>query len=144
MKVESVSTLKGETKVLSKDGTALIEVQEGAGKTQCGCARTDASVNATGESEVPAAVPEGNLEDVILIATVIAAGCEPCAEKAVAQALEHGSSRRHVERALDIIAKIQKLDCFAKAIGPDVVARMERPLAAGRRILREAMLSAGR
>ena len=101
-------------------------------------------MNAKDENEVPAAVPDRNLEDVILIATVVAAGCEPCAEKAVAQALEHGSSRRHIQRALDIIAKIQKLDCFAKAIGPDVVARMERPLAAGRRTLRKAMLSAGR
>jgi hypothetical protein len=128
----------------SKDGTTSVDVQEGAGTTQCCSARADASVNAKDENEVPAAVPDRNLEDVILIATVVAAGCEPCAENAVARALEHGSSRRHIQRALDIIAKMQKLDCFAKAIGPDVVARMERPLAAGRRTLRKAMLSAGR
>jgi hypothetical protein len=88
-------------------------------------------------------VPEPNLEDLILLAIVVAAGCESCAENAVARALDHGSPWRHIQNALQIIAKIQKLDCFAKAVGPEVVARMERPLGAGRRTLREAMLNAG-
>jgi hypothetical protein len=131
-------------KVLSKYGTTLSEVQEGAGKTQPCCGQTDTSVNANGENKVATTVPERNLEDVVLIATVIAAGCEPCAEKAVARALEHDFSHRHIQRTLDIIAKIQKLDCFTQALGPDVVARMNRPLAAGRRTLREAILSASR
>jgi len=33
---------------------------------------------------------------------------------------------------------MQTLDCFAKAVGTDVVARMDKPLAAGRRILQKA------
>jgi hypothetical protein len=131
-------------KVPNHERSAITGAQDGEGTAACGCASADATVSATDEKQGPAAVPEPNLEDLILLAIVVAAGCEPCAEKAVVRALEHGSSRRHIQRALDIIAKIQKLDCFAKAIGPDVVARMERPLAAGRRTLRKAMLSAGR
>jgi hypothetical protein len=130
--------------VLGKNGATLTEIQEGAGKTQICCGQTNTSANATGESGVATAVPERNLEDVILLATVVAAGCEPCAGKAVARALERGFSQRHIQRTLEIIAKIQKLDCFAEAIGPDVLARMEKPLAAGRRTLREALLSSDR
>jgi hypothetical protein len=130
--------------MLSKEGTAIIGAQNGGGITQCGCAGTAALVNARDENEGPRAAPEPNLEDLILIAIVIAAGCESCAENAVARALEHGSPGGQIQKALQIIAKIQKLDCFAKAVGPEVVARMERPLAAGRRTLREAMLSARR
>jgi hypothetical protein len=130
--------------VASRDGTAFADAQVAAETAQCGCGRAGASVIEKDENEVPAAVPEQNLEDVILLATVVAAGCEPCAEKAVARALEHGSSRRYIQRALDIIAKIQKLDCFAQAIGPEVISRMERPLAAGRRTLRASMPAAGK
>ena len=136
--------LKGETKVLSNDGVAMADIQEGAGTRECGCAGAGATASARDQNEGPAAVPERNLEHLIPLAIVIAGGCEPCAEKAVTRALEQGVSRRHIQKTLDIIAKVQKLDCLAKAIGPDVVARMERPLAAGRRTLREAMLSAGR
>jgi hypothetical protein len=130
--------------MLSKEGTAIISAQKGDGITPCGCAAAGAVVSTRDENQGQCAVPEPNLEDLIPIALVVAAGCESCAEKAVARALEHGSPRRHIQKALQIIAKTQKLDCFAKAVGPEVVARMERPLAAGRRTLREAMLGAGR
>jgi hypothetical protein len=135
--------LKGETRVLSNDGVAMTHIQEGAGTRECGCAGASAPVSASYQDKGPAAVPERNLEDLIPLAIVIAGGCEPCAEKAVTRALEQGASRRHIQKTLDIIAKVRKLDCFAKAIGPDAVARMERPLAAGRRTLRKATLSAG-
>ena len=128
----------------NQERNATTGVQDGEGITACGCASADATASATDEKQSPAAVPESNLEDLILLATVIAAGCESCAENAVARALEHGSASRHIQKALQIIAKIQKLDCFGKAVGPEVVARMERPLAAGRRTLREAVLGAGR
>jgi len=39
---------------------------------------------------------------------------------------------------------VQKRDCFAKAVGTDVVARMEKPLAAGWRTLQKTMTSAGK
>ncbi len=129
--------------MLNKEGLATLAAQDGEGATQCGCAGTRASVSANVENEGASAVPESNLEDLILLATVIAAGCESCAVNAVARALEHGSPWRHIQKALQIISKIQKLDCFAKAVGPQAVARMEKPLAAGRRALREATLSAG-
>ncbi len=126
----------------NQERNVITGAQDGEGITACGCASADATVSATEEKQSLAGVPESNLEDLILLATVIAAGCESCAENAVARALEHRSPGRHVQKALQIIAKIQKLDCFAKAVGPEVVARMERPLAAGRRTLREAMPSA--
>lgn len=130
--------------MLSREGTATISAQDVDGITQCGCAATDASVSSRDGSEGARAVPEPNLEDLILIALVVAAGCESCAEKAVARALDHGSPRRHIQKALQIIAKMQRLECFAKAVGPDVVARMEGPLAAGRRTLQEATIGAGK
>ncbi len=129
--------------MLSKDGTVLIDVQVSGGAVKCGCDGAATSVGAKNQNQSPAAVPERELADLILIATVIAAGCEPCAENAVGRALKEGS-QRHIQRTLDIIAKIQKLDCFAKAIGTDVVARMEKALAAGRGTLRKAVLSADR
>jgi alkylhydroperoxidase/carboxymuconolactone decarboxylase family protein YurZ len=93
--------------------------------TTCGCApaRPD---------------PTPRLQDLIPIAIVIAAGCEPCAEKMVARALEQGSPREHIEKTLQIVDGMRKLDCFAQAISPEVIARMEKPLAAGRRTLERA------
>ena len=130
--------------MLTREEATIIGAQDGDGTTQCGCAATGAPVSARDENEGTPAVPEPNLEDLVPIALVIAAGCESCAENAVARALEHGTPWRHIQKALQIIAKMQKLDCFAKAVGPDVIARMERPLAAGGRTLREAMISAGK
>ena len=75
------------------------------------------------------------LQDLIPIVMVIVGGCETCAEKMVTRALNEGSSSQDVDKTLRIIANMQKLDCFAKAVGPEVVARMERPLAAGRKTL---------
>ena len=88
--------------------------------------------------------PEAKLQDLIPIAMVIVGGCESCAEKMVTRALEEGSSWQDVDKTLRIIANMQRLDCFAKAVGTDVVARMDKPLAAGRRTLQAAMIGGGK
>lgn len=87
---------------------------------------------------------EARLQDLIPIAMVIVGGCEPCAEKMVTRALGQGSSLQDIDNTLRIVASMQKQDCFAKAVGTDVVARMEKPLAAGWRTLQQAMTSAGK
>lgn len=80
-----------------------------------------------------------NLDNLIPIAVVIVGGCEACAEKMVKQALSQGSSWRDVDQTLRILADMQKRECVAKALGLDVVARMEKPLAAGCKTLQQAM-----
>ncbi len=82
---------------------------------------------------------KGNLENLIPIAVVVAGGCEPCAEKMVKQALAQGSTREDIDQTLRILADMQKRECVAKALGQDVVARMEKPLAAGRSTLQQAV-----
>jgi hypothetical protein len=83
------------------------------------------------------------LQDLISIAMVIVGGCEPCAENMVKRALQQGSSWHDIDKTLHIIASMQKLDCFAKAVGPEVIARMEKPLAAGRGTLQQAKSKEG-
>ncbi len=78
---------------------------------------------------------KGNLQNLIPIAVVIVGGCEPCAEKMVNQALAQGSSWAEVDETLRILADMQKRECVLKALGPETIARMEKPLAAGRRTL---------
>jgi alkylhydroperoxidase/carboxymuconolactone decarboxylase family protein YurZ len=78
---------------------------------------------------------EAKLQNLIPIAMVIVGGCESCAEKMVARALQQGSSPDDIDKTLCIIAHMHKLDCFAAGVGLDVVARMDRPLAAARKTL---------
>jgi hypothetical protein len=87
---------------------------------------------------------EVRLQDLIPIAMVIVAGCETCAEKMVARALQEGSSRQAIDKTLRIVAGMQKLDCFTKAVGAEVVTRMDKPLAAGQRTLQQAAIRAGK
>jgi alkylhydroperoxidase/carboxymuconolactone decarboxylase family protein YurZ len=87
---------------------------------------------------------EARLQDLIPIVMVIVGGCEPCAEKMVTRALGQGSSWHDIDKTLRIIADMQKRDCFAKAVGTDVVTRMDKPLAAGWRTLQGAKTSAGK
>jgi hypothetical protein len=101
------------------------------------------SASVPDETRPPQPGPDARLQDLIPIALVIAAGCESCAEKMVARALQEGGSWQDVDKTLRIIASIRKLDCFAKAVGPDVVARMDNPLAAGHRTL-QAMIRVGK
>lgn len=81
---------------------------------------------------------EARLQDLIPIVMVIVGGCEPCAEKMVARALAQGSSWQDIDKTLRIIADLQRRDCFANAVGAAVLARMEKPLEAGLRTLRQA------
>jgi len=84
---------------------------------------------------------EVRLQDLIPIAIVIAGGCETCAEKMVARALNEGSSWQEIDKTLRIVAGMQKLDCFANALGPEIIARMDKPLAAGMKTLHQAMVN---
>lgn len=81
---------------------------------------------------------KGNLQNLIPIAVVVVGGCEPCAEKMVTQALTQGSPWQDVDETLRILADMQKRPCVAQKLGAEVVARMEKPLAAGRRTLEQA------
>ncbi len=75
---------------------------------------------------------KGNLQNLIPIAVVVVGGCEPCTEKMVKQALAQGSSWQDVDETLRILADMQKRQCVSQALGPETIARMEKPLAAGR------------
>jgi hypothetical protein len=81
---------------------------------------------------------KGDLQNLIPIAVVVVGGCEPCAEKMVTQALAQGSSWQDVDETLRILADMQKRQCVTQALGPDTIAGMEKPLAAGRRTLDQA------
>jgi hypothetical protein len=56
----------------------------------------------------------------------------------VTQALAQGSSWQDVDETLRILADMQKRPCVIQALGVDTVARMEKPLAAGRGTLERA------
>ncbi len=81
---------------------------------------------------------KGSLQNLLPIAVVVTGGCEPCAEKMVKQALAQGSSWEEIDETLRILADMQKRQCVAQSLGAETVARMEKPLAAGRRTLEEA------
>ena len=76
------------------------------------------------------------LEDLIPIAVVIGAGCESCAESTVKRALANGVARSQIGRALRIVARVRSTDCFQQAVGVELAARMDGPLAAGAHALR--------
>lgn len=81
---------------------------------------------------------KGSLQNLIPIAVVVAGGCERCAEKMVTQALAQGGSWEEIDETLRILADMQKRQCVSQALGAEVVNRMEKPLAAGRRTLEQA------
>ncbi len=56
----------------------------------------------------------------------------------VTQALAQGSSWQDIDETLRIVADMQKRQCVVQALGPETIARMEKPLAAGRRTLDSA------
>ncbi len=84
-------------------------------------------------------ISKNSLQNLIPIAVVVVGGCEPCAEKMVKQALANGSSSHDIDQTLRILADMQKRSCVKEALGEAVVARMEKPLAAGRKTLEQAM-----
>lgn len=97
----------------------MTQSQKTAGTTDCGC--------------TPASEPR--LEDLVPVAVVIAAGCEPCAERMVRRALDRGCSPREVRKTLAIVADMRRQECLASAVGAEVLGRMDRPLARGRQTL---------
>lgn len=84
---------------------------------------------------------EPRLQDLIPIAVVVVGGCESCAERMVQRALHEGSSWEDIDKTIRILAGMQKLDCLANAIGPEILARMDKPIAAAQRTLHEYMNS---
>jgi len=81
----------------------------------------------------------GRIENLMPIGVVAVLGCETCVGKAVAWALQQGSSIEDVDRALRTIEAMQKLDCFKQQFGPDAAVRLEKPLAAARKVLQQAI-----
>ena len=100
--------------------------------------QTDHSSN-TIQSSSSKPKPEPRLQDLIPIAVVIAGGCEPCAERMVDRALNEGSSWEDIDKTLRILSGMQKLYCFVKAIGPEAIARMDKPIATAQKTLHEAL-----
>ncbi len=92
-----------------------------------------------GEKKGPATEEDSRLQNLIPIAMVIVGGCESCAEKMVERALREGSATQDIDKTLRIVAGTQKLGCFANAVGPEVIDRMEKPLRAGFAALQKAM-----
>jgi 4-aminobutyrate aminotransferase-like enzyme len=81
----------------------------------------------------------GRIENLMPIGVVAVLGCETCAGEAVAWALQQGSSTGDVERALRTIEAMRKLDCFKQRFGADAAVRLEKPLAAARKVLQQAI-----
>ncbi len=86
----------------------------------------------------------GRIENLVPISVVAVLGCEKCVEETVAWALQQGSSYDDVDRVLRTLAEMQKLSCFNEKFGPDTAARLEEPLAAGRRVLQQAVAQAAK
>ncbi|MGB9073720.1 MAG: hypothetical protein WCC22_13860 [Terriglobales bacterium] len=89
-------------------------------------------------------MPVGRVENLIPIGVLTVLGCEKCAGEAVSWALQQGSSFEDIDRALRAVAAMQKLDCFKEQFGPEIVTRMEKPLAAAREALEQARTRAAK
>lgn len=118
-----------------------------AASAQCTkCAQTAAATapkpaEATAVQPIPGtneSMPVGRVENLTPVAVLTVLGCEKCAEEAVNWALKQGSSPDDIDRVLKTVAAMQKLDCFRAQFGPDAATRMEKPLAAARRVLDDA------
>jgi hypothetical protein len=55
----------------------------------------------------------------------------------VEEALRHGTPTRLIARTLAIVTRLHSAECLADAVGAEIVARMDQPLEAARRTLRE-------
>ncbi len=75
------------------------------------------------------------LEDLVPIAAMIGAGCESCTARMVKRALRHGSPEPLIEKTLGVVAEVTAAECFATAVGAEVVDRMKQSLRAGRTAL---------
>jgi hypothetical protein len=86
----------------------------------------------------------GRVENLIPIGVLTVLGCEKCSAEAVNWALQQGSSFEDIERTLRTVAAMQKLDCFKAQFGPEVAARMQKPLSAAKEALDQAKLRAAK
>ena len=86
----------------------------------------------------------GRIENVIPIGILAVVGCEKCSAEAVNWAVQQGSSFDDIERTLRTVAAMQKLDCFKAQFGPDVISRLEKPLAAAKEALDQARTRAAK
>lgn len=109
------------------------------------CAKCSAKTSSTVETPSMQTIPGtgetmvvGRIENLIPIGVLTVLGCEKCSAEAVNWALQQGSSFEDIERTLRTVAAMQKLDCFKGQFGPDVVSKLEKPLAAAHAALDEA------
>jgi len=105
------------------------------------CAQKAATAEAVSAQTVPGTnetMLVGRIENLMPIGVVAVLGCDTCTGHAVAWALKQGSSPEDIERALKAIAAMQNLGCFKQQFGPGAAARLEKPLAAARKVLEEA------
>jgi hypothetical protein len=118
-----------------------------------GCANCSAAMTSARQGQQPTVqlIPGtneemvvGRVENLIPIGILTVLGCEKCSAEAVNWALQQGSSFEDIERTLKTVAVMQKLDCFKSQFGPDVNARMEKPLAAAKEALAQARTRAAK
>ena len=107
--------------------------------TDCGCVPAATVTEDRAPEAAARETPAPRLEALVPIAVVIAAGCEPCAERMVNRALDEGCSARDVRKTLGIVADMQRRDCLSDAVGAEVLGRMERPLARGMQTLKSRL-----
>jgi hypothetical protein len=131
----------------------LKSAPSGAAATVNGCANCAATTPSSDQGQVTALKPipgtnetmvVGRIENLIPIGVLTVLGCEKCSAEAVNWALQQGSSFDDIERTLRTVAAMQKLDCFKQQFGPEVNARMEKPLAAANEALAEARTRAAK
>jgi len=136
-----VYAVSAQNRAAADNSAAVTSDAKNTGKGCAACAQR-APADAVSTRLVPGtneAVSVGRIENLMPIGVLAALGCETCAGEAVAWALQQGSSTEDVERAIRTIAAMQKLDCFKQQFGPDAAARLDKPLAAARRVLDQAI-----
>jgi len=132
--------------VFAQNGTTAAGAPAPGVRTGCvACAQRDMpeAVTARVVPGTNETVLVGRIENVIPIGVLAALGCEKCASEAVAWALKQGSSTDDIGRAIRALAAMQTLDCFKQQFGNDAAARLEKPLAAARLVLQQAIDQGG-
>ena len=115
--------------------------------TSCGANVQTAAASSDNTRTIPGTnekMPVGNIENLIPIGILTVLGCETCSAEAVKWAIQQGSSFEDVDRTLRTVAAMQNLDCFKQQFGPDVITRMQKPLASAREALQAATTSASK
>ena len=126
-------------------GQTMVKTPAATAPQAAGCQNCSATATAVkpipGSSET---MVVGRIENLIPIAVLSALGCEPCSAKAVQWALDQGSSFEDIERTLETLSVMRKLECFQGQFGPEAAARLDKPLAAAREALARAKAEAGK